>query len=89
MLRKIQFFQNIVAQNTGTFVAQNTDFSRNCCAKYRTGYCANYNLATKMLCKIQEFLLHKIQISPEIVVQNAGPDVAFRLRKLQMLRKIQ
>ena len=39
MLRKIQFFRNIVAQNTGTFVAQNTDFSRNCCAKYRTGCC--------------------------------------------------
>ena len=26
---------------------------------------------------------------PEIVVQNTGPDVAFTLRKLQMLRKIQ
>ena len=52
MLRKIQFFREIVAQNTETFVAQNTDF-------------------------------------PEIVVQNTGLDVAFTLRKLQMLRKIQ
>ena len=54
MLHKIQFFQNTVAQNTGTFVAQNTDFSRNCCAKYRIGYCANYNLAKKMFRKIQK-----------------------------------
>ena len=57
MLRKIQIFQKNVAQSTGNYVAQNTDFYENCSSKYNKKYlhlyCANYNLAKKMLRKVQ------------------------------------
>ena len=76
LLRILQFLQN----------AENVRF---CYAKYHLKCCTKYSFSKTLLRKIQELLLRKIQISPEIVVQNAGPDVAFRLRKLQMLRKIQ
>ena len=51
MLRKIQIFQKDAAQNTGNFVAQNTDFSENCSAKYSKKLlclcCANYKRCAK------------------------------------------
>ena len=68
---------------------QNTENVRLCYAKYSMTCCANYSFSEILLRKIQELLLRKIQISPKIVAQNTGPDVAFTLRKLQMLRKIQ
>ena len=69
--------------------SQNTKNVEFCYAKYSLKCCAKYSLPERLLRKIQELLLRKIQISPEIVAQNTGPDVALRLRKLQMLRKIQ
>ena len=51
MLRKIQIFPKNVVQNTGNFVAQNTDFSKNCSAKYSKKLlrlcCANYKCCAK------------------------------------------
>ena len=58
MLRKIQIFPINAAQNTGDFVAQNTDLYQNCFAKYRKELlrllcafyrcCAKYNKPTKL-----------------------------------------
>ena len=51
MLRKIQLFQKIVAQNTGNYVPQNTDFYENCSAKYSKKllrlHFANYKCCAK------------------------------------------
>ena len=68
---------------------QNTENVRFCYAKYNLKCCAKYSFSETLLRKIQQLLLHKIQISSEIVMQNTGLDVAFTLRKLQILRKIQ
>ena len=68
---------------------QNTENAGYCYAKYNLKCYAKYSFSNTMLRKIQELLLRKIQISPEIVAQNTGPDAACRLRKLQRLRKIQ
>ena len=76
LLRILQFLQN----------TENVTF---CYAKYNLKCCAKYSFSETLLREIQELLLRKIQLSPEIVAQNTGPDVAFSLRKLQMLRKIQ
>ena len=69
--------------------SQNTKKVELCYAKYSLKCCAKYSFPERLLRKIQEHLLRKIQISSEIVMQNTGLDVAFTLRKLQMLRKIQ
>ena len=76
LLRILQFLQN----------TENVTF---CYAKYNLKCCAKYSFSETLLREIQELLLRKIQLSPEIVAQNTGRDVAFSLRKLQMLRKIQ
>ena len=51
MLRKIQIFPKNAAQNTGDFVAQNTDLYQNCFAKYRKELlrllCAFYRCCAK------------------------------------------
>ena len=76
LMRILQFSQN----------TRNVLFSY---AKYSLQCCAKYSFLEGLLRKIQDTLLRKIQISPEIVAQNTGPDAACRLRKLQRLRKIQ
>ena len=58
-------------------------------AKYSLQCCAKYSFLEGLLHKIQDTLLRKIQIFPEFVAQNTGPDAALRLRKIQILRKIQ
>ena len=68
---------------------QNTANSRFCYVNYNSYYCAKYRFSETLLRKIQELLLRKIKISPGIVAQITGPNVAFMLPKLQMLRKIQ
>ena len=71
------------------YFSQNTKNVEFCYAKYSLKCCAKYSFPERLLRKIQEHLLRKIQISSEIVAQNTGPDVAFSLRKIQYLRKIQ
>ena len=87
-LRKIQFSQNTVLLRILQFT-QNTRKVRKCFAKDNSEYYAKYSKEAKDLRKIQEVLLRKIQCSLKIVAQNTGPDVAFTLRKLQLLRKLQ
>ena len=52
--------------------SQNTENNELCYAKYRIKCYAKYNFFNRMLHKIQDILLRKIQINVKIVPQNTG-----------------